>query len=429
MTTDPLSNTYLQQNPAPYPETGQDQITKVRALVDEILAEFTRVLPSNYVSQVPGPFYNLQFQAAAERLATFQLTAQEVFRDADYDFTRPEFLWEILGALIFPAAGINNGQPSINGDITYRDFLSRMVLLLLQGATPETVQEGVSLLDGSVIVTIVERFLGTRKPGSGWGPDDAFTFDVDVEAGGGTRFPTDPFLFQANITKVLTALKPAHAVYDVRNIFRDTFGPLFSDTATWSLTQYHYDDFRRYWLGTRSIVGTAGAILTDRTLFSEPTRSFASVRAGGTLVLTTGLNAGAYTVVSLLSFIYGTDTVQRAYTTAPSGLSGNCTVTSSNTLTDSSQNFGLAVEDEIITILAGPNAGSYRLDRLLGPNGGPVGTVGPAISVRISPSTLRLARRAFQAGTGISYEVDVDRLGMTIPQSVLGEDASEQFIL
>ena len=55
----------LEQNPAPVALRGQDTSTTKQDIVDKILKTFRQVLASNYVAQIPGPYYYLQFQAAA----------------------------------------------------------------------------------------------------------------------------------------------------------------------------------------------------------------------------------------------------------------------------------------------------------------------------------------------------------------------------
>jgi len=101
-------------------------------------------------------------------------------------------------------------------------------------------------------------------------------------------------------------------------------------------------------------------------------------------------------------------------------------------LDDPNQDFSNAVEGEVLTITTGPNSGSYRLDVLLGANGGPIAQV-PAGSgvtgVQVAPCILQLNSRMIQPATGQSYRVSVERLGIRVPYTVLGEDASAQFYL
>jgi hypothetical protein len=279
----------------------------------------------------------------------------------------------------------------------------------------------------SADVALLERFLEARRPGSDFSIDDQFFFDLLVSEAGGTAFPSDPFVLQENVRIVLKALKPAHTLYGYAYLFKDAFGPLFNDTYSWELSTYYYDDFRKFCYGAREIAGSAGVTLSGRTLFSDVTRSFDSVQAGGLLVVTSGPNEGTYRVREVLTFPMTTDPTPRAYSTSPTGLSGTATV-GVGVVTDAAQDFGQAVEGEVLTFLVGPNAGSYRLDTLLGTHGGKVGAApGPATQVRVSPSMLRLETRMPSVASGQSYTVGVDRLGVRVPKTIVGEDASEQF--
>lgn len=429
MADDPIKTGYtLVQNPAPFPETGQDFIDKVRTQTGLIMAQFLKVLPSNYVSTITGPFYTLRFQAAAEQLAAFQITAQEVFKDSDYAFTRPEFLWQVLGVLVFPGGTDQSGIPQVDGDVAYRDFLRKMVLLLLRGATPSAVEEGAGLLT-EADVSLLERFLEARQPGSEFTIDDQFFFDIFVEEAGGTAFPPEnPFVLQENVRLILEALKPAHTLYGYSHLFREVFGPLFSDTYSWELSTYYYDDLRKFCYGTREITGTGGVTLSGRMAFSDPNRSFRSVQAGGILNVTSGPNTGRYRIRDVVAFLVN-DATARAYTTSPSGLTGTGTV-SGDVITDVAQDFAGASEGEILTFTAGPNAGSYRLETLLGSDGGAVGfATGPATQVRVAPSIIRVETRMPSVASGQSYAVDVDRLGERVPKVIIAEDVAEQFYL
>lgn len=418
------------QNPSPNPETGQAVITERQALVDGITNTFMSLLPSNYVSQERGPWYTLQFSAIAEALATFQMSAQEVFKDNDWDFTRPDFLWEVLGTLVFPGADARSGIPQVDGDLEYRAFLKGMVLLLVQGATADVMAEGPELVTDAD-VNVLEKFLYAlaRRSDGAWTIDNQFEVEIDIEMSDGTRFPDAPITLQTNVRLIEEALKPAHVLYDYRYLFRDAFGTLFTDSASWTLDQYRYDDLRKDCFGAREITGTAGVTWADTSLFSDVTLSFKSVRDGAVLRLDTGTNAGTYTVTDVRYFPVGDDTTARAYTTSPTGLLGTATV-SGQTITDTSQNWALAEEGEVLTFTAGPNAGSYRLDTLLGAGGGPLGTAtGPATAVRVSPCLLRVKPRMAAAATSQAYILEADRLGFRVPRTVTGEDATEQFVL
>ena len=510
----------LVQNPAPFTAVGQDRKTAVQSQVDRIVASLMQVLPSNYVSQVKGPFYTMQFQAIAETIADFQITAQEAFADSSYDFTRPEVLFQILGSLVFPDANSTNGWPTIDGDVSYRTFLQRMVVLLLQGATKNSVQGGIEALT-TASVEVIERAVAARQlkgGSSAWGPGDQFTFEVNVSDSrsftvtgeshylsdyafpleqlridptsvriwstdrvteyygpysyGVTRdwtlipedgsvhltveltqdstlslgmtvlvdyswsidkFPDNPFTLQNNVQIVMRALKPAHTIYDYRHLFRETFSPLIQDATVtqWNMSWFKYEDLRRYWLGVHAITGTAGITLTDRSLFSDTTRNFSAVVPGSVLTILSGVNKGDYRVDDIRVFPVGDDSTPRPYTTFPTGLSGYVTVTGTAvTDIDSSHDFGSVVEDETLTIASGPNAGVYRMESLLGLNGGVIGHFTPIsqhLSAGLSFSLLRVKGWMPQVATGQGYSITVDRLGVQDPHFEDHEDASAFF--
>ena len=440
----------LEQNPSPWKEGGQDRKTRIQEQVDRVMGIFRQLIPSNYVSRVSGPWYMTQFQTIAERLADFQITAQETFADSSLDYTRPEVLYQIIGDLIFPEA--EKGYPTLEGDLTYREFLYNMVSLLLGGSTTEGMKAGIELLTEAT-VEIIERGRQARLLGdnAAWGAADTHVDEINISQEAATitvgdqdivlyRFPEEPFTLYRNVKLVLRALKPGHVIYKYRHLFQDTFGTLFTESSSWSMDSYYYQDFRRYWFGAEKITGTAGITWTgNRNVFSDHTRDFSTVRAGATLTVTTGVNSvgssttdesyvGRYKVASVLAFLQD-DTTARAYTTAPTGLSGTATV-SGDEVTDSEQTDWATVEEgEVLTFTAGPNAGSYRIKDILGLNGGPAGfaTSATGTTIRIAPSILRLNRRMGLAATGQSYEVTLDRLGVQNPREAT-EDVTEYFL-
>lgn len=393
---------------------------RLRVQTDAVLAQFMRVLPSNYTSTAPGPSYILQFQALAEQVAAIQLIADEVRNDSDFGYTRPDFLWQIVGSLVFPDA---ENPPTIESDVEHREFLRRMVALLLQGSKVTTMEEGIKALS-DVDVTIVERYIEAMKPGSTYTIDDQFYTDIFIEG-----FPVDPSSLSDNVKMVLRALKPAHVLYGYTYLFREAFAHVFDESdPSWELSSYYYEDFRKYCGGIKAITGTQGTTLSGRTLFTDLTRSFASVRVGAVLMITAGDNAGPYRVREVIRIPYPADDRVRAYTTSPTGLSGSGTITG-GILNDPTQDFSSAVEGEVVTFTTGPNAGSYRIEKLLGAGGGIPGLAdGPASRVRLDYCLLRIEGRMPVVLSGQSYTVDVDRLGVKVPRRITGEDVSSQFI-
>ena len=137
---------------------------------------------------------------------------------------------------------------------------------------------------------------------------------------------------------------------------------------------------------------------------------------------------GNFRVEEAQFFPVGDDTTTRAYVTSPTGLTGSATVTG-DIIEDPLQNWGLAIEGEILTFASGPNAGNYRLKTLVGTYGGPIGkATGPATKVKVASSILRVQRRMHKAQTGQAYKVDVDRLGKQTSRQVVGENVTSYFI-
>ena len=429
----------LTQNPAPNPPTtGQGYVDEKQDLVNDIMSAFRTVLPSNYIAATNGPWYSLQFQAMAEQLAEIQINSTEILKDSSWDFTRTDFLWQMLGTYVFPGATDSSGIPQINGDLEYREFLHRMVQLLLLGATTAAIEGGLEALDPDIIATITERYLETapRDPEGAYTIDDQFIIDILIEGPDGAVFPADPFITQQNAALVLAALKPAHVLYTFSYLFKDAFGTIADDANiitgeadfVLDLDTYYYDDTRKYCLGAKALSGS-GETLGGRVLFSDPARSFRSIRDGAVLRVTSGVNTGVYRVLSTQALVYGVDAVPRAYTTS-SGGSGTLTATSADTVDDAAQDWGAMPLDTTLTIATGPNTGTYRLEMVLGATGGPIGDPGVSgTQARLSPSIIKVERRMTNVATAQSYSVDVDRLGVQVPRTIVGEDASIQFYL
>jgi|GEM_PF-1753936 len=456
------------QNPAPVSQTGQQAIRTLRDIVDSILRTFQQVLPSNYVAEIPGPYYVLQFQAAAEELAKIQLALEEIGLESDVDFARPEYLWQMIGTLVFPdTTKAPVGIPEVDGDLTYREFLRRMILLLLQGATLKVQEQGLELLTQAVIDVIAKVDWSDREI-SAWGFGEQHEFEINVlcrtiftdpttgeliEGALGTGFPPDPFVALRNNLRILRALKPGKALFEYRHLFLDAFGDLFTAEPFIQLDPWYYEDFRKFCCGMKEVSGDEGETLASRMLFSDVTRDFSSVCSGANLEVLDGPNSkptsggddfatlGFYRVVGVRRLITELETDEdgevvpdiQEYTTSPTGLSGTLAILNDDgDLEDTNQDFSDAVEGEVLTILGGTNAGDYRLGTLLGNSGGPVGKVPPGSGVtrvRVAPSILQILTRMPRQATGQAYRVSIERLGTRTPFTVLGEDASAQFYI
>jgi hypothetical protein len=415
-------STSIALNPAPLGDS-QAKRDAVQNLLEEIMRVYRELLPSNYVSEVTGPFYTLEFQALAEQIAKLQIEAQEVFADNQVSYTRPEFLYQIIGQLVFP--DVASGYPKIEGDLSFRSFLEQMLLILVKGSKATSIQEGLELLTDADI-SVLETPITYRDRRSNAPLGSQFSLEILVSQDEGTEFPENPALLQENARIVLRALKPAHVLYSYRHLFLETI-PVPEDEFFATGSSYNYEDYRKYCGGVKSLSGEGGTTWVDRTLFSDTSRSFEHILPGAELVIHAGLNANTYRVREVLGFVFD-DSTPRRYTTS-SGLEGLATV-SGYSVTDPDQDFASVVEGEVLTFSEGPNLGSYRIDALSGNDGGKLGFVVPVgtyTEVQIAPSLLRLYKRMPRVLTGQSYTVGVDRLGVKTPRLVEGEDVSHFF--
>jgi hypothetical protein len=293
MSDEKIVQSSLDQNPSQVVPDSQDYINNRRLIVEQILATFIDILPSNYISEVVGPHYTVQFQAIAEQLADLQITLQEELKDSFFDFTRSEFLYQFIGNLVFPDVD-ETGFPEFDGDLTYRDFFINMVELILDGSTLSTIKKGLALLSDADFEVIEKAIAARGVPGAVWGFDEQFEFEINVSYDDCTDFPPNPFLLQSNAFIVLRALKPAHTIYTYRHLFKDAFDEIFEDEVSMSLDTHHYDDIRKYCDGAkeltgglRELFGSDGSSVAATDIFEDLTQTFIAscVRPGEVLFL------------------------------------------------------------------------------------------------------------------------------------------------
>lgn len=368
---DKIVTSFIDQNPSQLDPSSQDFLNKKRSLVEKILATFIDLLPSNYISETVGPHYTVQFQAIAEQLAILQISLQETLKDLDFDFTRSEFLFQFIGSLVFPETN-ETGYPTLDGDLTFREFLAEMVKLLVQGSKPDVVLSGLQLLTDADIEIIEKAIAARQTPGSAWGFDEQFEFEINVSVDGGTDFPPDPFTLQENVIIVLRALKPAHTLFQYRHLFLETFGTLFTDVPSFDFSNAYYDDTRKYCDGAREVTGgervtfgDAGSGTISDDEFEDLGADFvaAGARAGMVLVLVTGSLLAAFEVVQVIDAQHLK--VLPSFTGTFSGAdwvllasAGGDTLTDRRLFSDATRDFTSIRPGALLTILAAGQGGS-----------------------------------------------------------------------
>lgn len=408
-------------------------------------AALLQLLPSTYASETDGPIYRALLSTLALLSSSAHIEALELQADAVGAWARPEILPGTLGTNIFPTWR-KTGYPEVDGDNRARALLLRVAELLLDGATPEAMLEGVRALDDVPSFSIQERgrtlsLLGRR---SGWSAQDAFSTEISIEARdarGLPSFPKNPVQLLRNADIVLGALSPAHVARDLQFLFRDP-GPQPKEVGdpAWEFDLNYYDDTRVYHSGLRRIRGLSGRSSPDLGCWCDPDRDFTIIPAGAELRILSGPGSvtesaadrgqrGYRRVAWPQTLPVLDDPIPRPYKTSPTGLSGNA-VAAGGDLYDESQDFARARPRELLRILEGPNAGSYRLkDALGGSAGGPLGRAdGPARGVRPYMGVLRLEVRLMTPAAGASYEVSADPNGKIEARRYI-EDVTAQVVI
>lgn len=226
-------------------QTGREYNLRLVQRAQPIFTQLLNLLPSGYISAVQGPNYTNELKAVAVELARFELALEDVDRDHNFETTRPEFLYTIVGYFLL----LNGKVPQMEfSDTAFRELLINLIRIYFQGSIPDSMADVVNLfISGDV--QVIENFLLVRQGLDSYDISDQFGFDLPIETGG--VFPPDAFLKDQFIRQILDITRPAHTLYRLRFIFRDdyipndTFGEVL-DAMRWHLAAYYYDDFRAY---------------------------------------------------------------------------------------------------------------------------------------------------------------------------------------
>ena len=234
--------------------TGKEYELRVLQRSQAIFSTLLGLLPSNYTSTIQGPNYTNELKAVAVELAKIELSLEDVNTDLDYNLTRSEFLYSMIGYLCF----LNNRLPTLDyDDEEFRSFLLNLIRIYFQGSVPQSIEDAVGLFLTSDF-TILENFLLVRDGVAGLDISDQFGFQINVETDG--TFPQEIFDLQSSIRIILDIVRPAHTLYTIRFIFDDGYNPnpdpdnpdnagKIIDEMKWNMWTYYYEDYRSYWSG------------------------------------------------------------------------------------------------------------------------------------------------------------------------------------
>ena len=226
-------------------QNGVEYNLRLTQRTQSIFKNLFDLLPSNYISTVEGPSYSVEIKSVALELARLELALEDVKFDIDFQTTRTEFLYTLIGYMVF----MNGQLPKTDyDDEQFRQFLLNVIGIYFKGSIPTALLEGVKLFfSGST--TLTESFLQARLPASGLDISDEFCFQVGV-ADTTNGFPADTFNLEANVRLLLDIIRPAHTLFRIRYIFTDRYDPNngqgILDSSRSSLANYYYEDFRVY---------------------------------------------------------------------------------------------------------------------------------------------------------------------------------------
>jgi len=231
---------------------GKEYNLRVLQRSQAIFSTLLGLLPSNYRSTINGPNYTQELRAVAVELAKIELALEDINLDLDYQKTRSEFLFSIIGYLIF----LNNRLPGLDyDDQEFRTFFLNLIRIYFQGSTPKSMGDAVGLFLDTEF-QILENFILVRNGSANLDISDQFGFQVGVVTD--NQFPSEVFDLQSSLRIVLDIVRPAHVLFSIRFIFTDEFIPSdetgkIIDSMRWEMASYYYEDYRSYWAGLKDV--------------------------------------------------------------------------------------------------------------------------------------------------------------------------------
>jgi hypothetical protein len=239
-------------------EDGEEYQKRLSEEANQNLRIFFALLSSYWQSTVDGPSYARELKAMSIELARLRLALDDIRSDIYYTNTRSEFLYQVLTSVLFPQ---KTGAPNPKfDDLDFRDFLNSVLSIYFKGSIPDSMQKAAGLLVSGDI-RVIEYYKEALKPNSGYDISDQFGFGIDVVLP--TLSGVDVFLSDRNIRILLNIIRPAHTLYRLRFILKDEYigrkNPLIGqfnkilDTVSSDISNYGYEDFRKFVLGIKGI--------------------------------------------------------------------------------------------------------------------------------------------------------------------------------
>lgn len=234
-------------------DDGEQYRGRLTEEANKIFQVFLSMLSSYWQSTIDGPNYAREMKAMSIELARVRLALDDVRRDTRYSSTRTEFLYQVLSSVMFPA------DPGVPDPGLYDQDLKQLLLDILDiyfvGSVPASMKAAAELFVNAE-VRVKEAYLEARKPGSGYDISDEFGFTIEVLFS--SLVGSNVLLSDRMIRILLNIIRPAHTLLRIKYVLQDEWpgqgdpDPLhdnlakIADSFRFVLTNYGYEDFRRY---------------------------------------------------------------------------------------------------------------------------------------------------------------------------------------
>jgi len=177
----------------------------------------------------------------AIELSKIKLMLDDVFLDNSYTNLRTDYLYQTLTSMVF-----TDGNRDFRvDDVDFQQFMVDLIPKFFEGSTPKGILDAIKLIYPTV-VKIFENMEHDRAT------DLQFEFDISI-------FLNDPRILalvktDGNLRFILDLIKPAHTVYQLKNILQDQISTSgVGDVNSNKMNIYFQEDFRSDWLGIKDV--------------------------------------------------------------------------------------------------------------------------------------------------------------------------------
>lgn len=169
----------------------------------------------------------------------------DIADDQFYNDTRPEYLFQILGDMLFINEKASGAQYT---DKTYREFLLNVKDAYLNGSTADNINNSLSEIIGLPVV-LRQLYLDARKSGSGLTIKDTHKLVADLFLSEGTTEELQHLsIIIQDLYFFIKLIKPAHTLFDTRLIWEESMpvagcpADSFAMDQNGTILQYQFTD-------------------------------------------------------------------------------------------------------------------------------------------------------------------------------------------